>query len=93
MEELNEVMVEDTFENDVEFEDENSGIGGKIALGVAAIGVVGAGIAAFAAKKSGKLEKIKEARRQKKIEKLESKLEREYTKIEVIPEEEAKEEE
>lgn len=83
MEELNETMVVETIENDEEFEDTNSGVGGKIALGVAALGIAGAAVAAFAAKKSGKLEEIKEARRQKKIEKTEAKLEKLYTKIEV----------
>lgn len=83
MEELNETMAVETIENDEEFENTNSGVGGKIALGVAALGVAGAAVAAFAAKKTGKLEGIKSAHRQKKIEKTEAKLDKLYAKIEV----------
>lgn len=93
MEELNETMDVEIIENDEEFENENSGVGGKIALSIAALGLAGAAVAAFAAKKSGKLGEIKEARRQKKIEKTEAKLEKLYTEIKSEAEEKSDEEE
>lgn len=78
---------------EMDCDNSESGHGGLIALGIAGVVAAGAGIAAFAAKKTGKLDEFKESRREKKIAKLEAKLEKEYIKIEGVKSEEDSEEE
>ena len=83
MEELNnEMMVENTVENEEEFENSNSGIVGTIAkVGLGIAGGVAAGLAVMKAKNSGKIEAFKNNRQMKKIERLERKLEKCYTTV------------
>ena len=83
MEELNnEMMVENTVENEEEFENSNSGIVGTIAkVGLGIAGGVAAGFAVMKAKNSGKIEAFKNNRQMKKIERLERKLEKCYTTV------------
>ena len=86
MEELNQENVEYC---EAEFVDENydnyeSGNAGLIGVGVGLLAVAGAAGAAFVANKMGKLDGIKERRREKKIAKLEAKLDKEYTKIQEV---------
>lgn len=77
MEEKNEMLVEaEVIENDEMFEDSNSGVGGKIALGVAGVGVAAAAIAAGVAAKTGKLKEFNTKRLEKKIERSQKKLDK-----------------
>lgn len=77
MEEPNETMVVEPTEEMEEFEDNSTpGAGAVIAAGVGLLTVAGAAGAAFVAKKTGKLDEIKAKHREKKIAKLEAKLEK-----------------
>ena len=85
MEELKNENVVEYNENEVEYYEDSfesdGGHGALIGVGLGVLTAAGVAAATFAANKTGKLDEFKERRRQKKIAKLEAKLEKEYCKV------------